>query len=372
VLALVSACSAEDGAAGFDEGAVLAGTAATEPDVTPGGSSDASDGSTEGGADAPDDSSGPSVSTSAETSEGSSSGEVSSSGETGGAAACPERGPPPGPAVRRFDVATLHCGADQQECPADDDQCFCLPHFELLNVAPPHFMSTGTDSKKELVWGAGNFQSAYVDDLNANWSAGGQSRADEVVAQAEEDFDCGAPSWFIVNEISAGLWPTDADYREFVVDFATAMDVDHDKNVVIAAPFDSPGNHAADWSALAAHAYVAAEVYLSGKEVNASGNSVAWCEAQYQDAALAYAALGVGIDRLFLVEHFGQTPADKAWGRAGVSVAGWHNAIAARSTAAKSVGFAGFVSYAWSWNLMHESDANRIAFTQTYVAQDLP
>jgi hypothetical protein len=157
-----------------------------------------------------------------------------------------------------------------------------------------------------------------------------------------------------------------------VVDFATAMDVDYDKNVVIAAPFDSPGNHAADWSALADHAWVAAEVYLSGKEVNASGNSVAWCAAQYEDAALAYGALGVSLDRLFLVEHFGQTTAEKSWGRAGVSTAGWHNAIEARSQAAASVGFAGFVSYAWSWNLMHESEANRVAFMQTYVAQDLP
>jgi hypothetical protein len=111
---------------------------------------------------------------------------------------------------------------------------------------------------------------------------------------------------------------------------------------------------------------------LSGEEVNASGNSVAWCEAQYLDAVAAYGALGVGLDRLFLVEHFGQTTPDKSWGRAGVSVAGWHNAIEARSTAAAAVGFAGFVSYAWSWNLMHESDANRIGFMQTYAAQELP
>ena len=92
----------------------------------------------------------------------------------------------------------------------------------------------------------------------------------------------------------------------------------------------------------------------------------------YQETIDAYDALGVGLDRLFLIEHFGQTTADKSWGRAGVSVAGWHNAIEARSAAAQAVGFAGFISYAWSWNLMHETDENRLAFEATYVAQSLP
>jgi len=175
-----------------------------------------------------------------------------------------------------------------------------------------------------------------------------------------------------VNEISASQWPDNPEYRAFVIDFATAMDVDHGKSVVIAAPFSGPGNHAADWSALADHAYVGAEVYLSGKAINQSGNSVSWCRTQYQDAVDAYGALGVPLSRLFLVEHFGQTTPDKTWGRAGVSAAGWHNAIEARSQASHDIDFAGYVSYAWSWNLMHETDENRLAFQATYVAQTLP
>lgn len=291
---------------------------------------------------------------------------ASSTGDPG----CPDNGPPPGPALRRFDVATLNCPAEP--CPAEQDQCLCPLDFAGLNVGPAHFMATGTDNNKELVWGAGNFQAMYVDDLNTDWQAGGAARADALIASAAAKFPCGAPEWFIVNEISAGQWPDNADYRQFVVDFATAMKDVHGKTVVIAAPFAKPGKNAASWQALAKKAFIGAEIYLSGKEINASGNSVAWCKSQYQAGVDAYAALGVPAERLFLVEHFGQTTADKSWGRAGVSVAGWHNAIKARAEAAAQLGLPGFVSYAWSWNLMHAGDADRLDFMATYAAQDLP
>jgi hypothetical protein len=306
-----------------------------------------------------------------ETSDGTSTSESSSSTGTF-ERTCPDHGPPPGPAVRKFDVVTLSCAMDQLECPSEDDQCFCQPHFDALDVAPPHFLATSTDNNKAAVWAAGNFQAAYVDDLNTDWEDGGQARADAMIASIDAGFECGAPEWYIVNEISASQWPDNATYRQFVIDFAIAMDVDYGKSVVIAAPFSGPANHPADWAALADHAYVGAEVYLSGADVNASGNSVAWCLEQYQGAVDAYGALGVPLSRLFLFEHFGQTTPDKNWGRSGVSVAGWHNAIEARAAAADMIDFAGFVSYAWSWNLMHETDENRLAFMETYVALPLP
>lgn len=295
----------------------------------------------------------------------------SEAGGTTGEPTCPPGDGPPGPAIRKFDVVTFSCGM-MAGCPSDDDQCFCSDHFDALDVDPAHYLATGTDAHKAQVWAGGNFQAVYVDDLNTGWRSGGQARADDVMMKAQTDFDCGVPQWFVVNEISAGAWPDDADYRAFVIDFATAMDVDYDKQLVIAAPFDGPGAHAGDWAALAEHAFIAAEAYLSGHEVNMNGNSVSWCVDRYQETIDAYDALGVGLDRLFLIEHFGQTTADKSWGRAGVSVAGWHNAIEARSAAAQAVGFAGFISYAWSWNLMHETDENRLAFEATYVAQSLP
>jgi hypothetical protein len=307
--------------------------------------------------------------------EGSSSGggedNGSEAGGTTGEPQCPAGDGPPGPAMRKFDVVTFSCGM-MAGCPADDDQCFCSDHFDALDVGPAHYLATGTDAHKAQVWAGGNFQAVYVDDLNTGWHGGGQARADAIMTKAETDFDCGVPQWFVVNEISAGAWPDDADYRAFVIDFATAMDLDYDKQVVIAAPFDGPGAHASDWAALAEHAFVAAEAYLSGHEINMNGNSVSWCTDRYQETIDAYDALGVGLDRLFLIEHFGQTTADKGWGRAGVSVAGWHNAIEARAAAAGALGFAGFISYAWSWNLMHETDENRLAFEATYVAQPLP
>ncbi len=113
-------------------------------------------------------------------------------------------------------------------------------------------------------------------------------------------------------------------------------------------------------------------MYLSGKEVNANGNSVSWCQTQYQAAVSAYGALGVPKNRLFLFEHFANTDASVGYGRGGVSVAGWHNAIKARAIAAKNVGFAGFVSYAWGGNAMHAPEADRLAFMDTYNQQQLP
>lgn len=313
------------------------------------------------------------ASTSTSESSSSTGGEDNGSEEVGtsGEPICPEGEGPPGPAVRKFDVATLACGM-MDVCDADDDQCFCAPHFDALNVGPSHYMAVGTDMHKADVWAAGNFQAVYVNDLNTDWNDGGQARADTLMADVELAFDCGVPEWFIVNEISAGTWPDNDEYRQFVIDFATAMDIDYGKSVVIAAPFGAPGSNGADWAALAEHAFIAAEQYLSGHEINMNGNSVAWCTDRYQETIDAYAARGVGLDRLFLVEHFGQTTPDKTWGRAGVSAAGWHNAIAARSQAAHSLGFAGFISYAWSWNLMHAPDDDRLAFEQTYALQSLP
>ena len=199
----------------------------------------------------------------------------------------------------------------------------------------------------------GNGQAAYVDDLNTNWTAGGASRANDVMASAKKLFSCGVPKWFIVNEVSAGLWPGNATYRDFVVEFAKTLSGTHGRTVVVTAPFDKPGKNGAWWSALAKHAFVGAQVYLSGKEVNAQGNSVSWCQSQYQASIDAYANRGVAKNRLFIFEHFGNTLPNVGWGRAGVSSSGWHNAIKARAQALKNLKLTGFVSYGWGGNDMH-------------------
>jgi hypothetical protein len=292
-------------------------------------------------------------------------------GTGGGGTECPTNGPPKGPANRRFDIATLSCSTGGA-CTGAEDKCFCQPDFDVLNGVPSHFLGLGTDKQKPNVWAKGNFQAVYVDDLNTNWEAGGAARALNVMATAQQNFPCGVPSWVIVNEISAGLWPSNASYRDYVVAFAKSLHVDHGRTVVIAAPFDGPGANGAWWSQLQEHAFVGAEVYLSGKEVNASGNSVSWCKAQYQSAIKAYAAVGVPKSRLFLFEHFGNSAADKGWGRAGVSVAGWKNAIDARAQAIGQLGFAGFVSYGWGGNEMHAPEEDRLDFAAVYAAGQVP
>lgn len=292
-------------------------------------------------------------------------------GTTGAIEPCPPFDPPPQLALK-FDVATFQCAEGIVSCDADVDKCWCQNLFDALDVGPPHYMAMGSDDHRNEILGAGNELAVYVDDLNTNWMDGAEARAADVIADAEANFQCGVPTWFVLNEISAGTWPGNASYRQFVVDFATEMDLVWGKNVLIASPFSAPGANAASWAALAEHAWIGVESYLSGQEINATGNQVVWCEQQYQTSKDAYTSKGVPEDRLVLFEHFGGTLTDTGWGRSGVSDAGWINAIEARSAAAASVGFAGFASYAWSSNLIHEDEAARISFIDTYVAQPLP
>lgn len=354
-----------------------------------GGSNGAGAGTSSGGASSGGTSSGGTAG-GGSSSGGSSSGGVAGAGyggEIGGAggeelggsgggagdvgSACPTNGPPPGPANKRFDIATLSCSSGGS-CSGAEDKCFCQQDFDVLNGVPSHFLGLGSDKQKPNVWDKGNFQAVYVDDLNTDWPSGGAARAAAVMAEAQQNFPCGVPSWVIVNEISASLWPSNASYRDYVVAFAKSLHVDHGRSVVIAAPFDGPGANGAWWSQLQQYAYVGAEVYLSGKEVNASGNSVAWCKQQYQNAIDAYASVGVPKSRLFLFEHFGNSAADKGWGRAGVSVAGWKNAIHARAQAIGQLGFAGFVSYGWGGNEMHAPESDRLDFMAVYAAGTVP
>jgi hypothetical protein len=289
----------------------------------------------------------------------------------GGGSACPTNGPPPGPAVRRFDVATLNCGS-AGTCTGNEDKCFCAPDFDALDVSPAHFMGVSTDNHKAKIWGAGNFQAVYVDDLNTNWQVGGAARAQAIMATAQSNFPCGVPEFFILNEISAGTWPGNATYRQFVIDVAQSLKNTYGKTPIVASPFPNPGANGASWTELAKHAFIGIEVYLSGKEINANGNSVTWCQTQYQSSITSYANRGVAKNRLYLFEHFANTDSTVGWGRAGVSVAGWKNAITARSKAIKNLAFPGFVSYGWGGNAMHAPEADRLAFMALYNQQNLP
>ena len=304
---------------------------------------------------------------------------------TGGACV----GSPPGPAALRFDVATTQCDASYAGCtigastyphccpttvPGDPtNKCFCDAEFAHLNAGASHFLAVGTEQHRGDLWAAGNFQAVYVDTLNDMYPAStGDAKADAVITAATASFASGVPKWFIVNEISKSLWPSDAVYRQYVRSFAARMAQTYSKSVVVASPFPAPAANAVDWTALAGNAYVAVEVQLTGKEVNGNANSVSYCKAQFQASATAYAGVGVSLARLMLVDSYADSAAATGFGRQGVSMAGWTNAIAARAQGAHEVGFAGYVSYAWANNEMADTPATRTGFEDSYLANPLP
>lgn len=277
-------------------------------------------------------------------------------------------------ADRRFDIVTF-C------CPCSPDDHLCQSQFDKLNwktnASRPngHFLAMGSDAHRTEIKTNGNFLAAYHNTLNDNWSTmTGAQKADEIENYIVGNFTSSGvkPTWVVLNEISAGNWPASQTYRTWVGDVCQRLKNTYNHEVIICAPFGNPGANNADWQRVASYAYIGVEKYLSGQDINASGNSVSWCQTQYQNSKNAYIARGVPTAKIYLVEHFGQTVSNTGWGRSGVSYAGWDNAINARSTAAKNVGFAGFVSFAWGKNAMLASDADLIHFEQTYTAKTLP
>jgi hypothetical protein len=82
----------------------------------------------------------------------------------------------------------------------------------------------------------------------------------------------------------------------------------------------------------------------------------------------------VPTNKLFLVEHFGHTQQGerRTWGRCGVPIADWLDALHARSTAAREVSFSGYVSFAWMYNQMRTRPDDLLRCCDTYHAAHLP
>ncbi len=254
---------------------------------------------------------------------------------------------------------------------------FQQAQFDALNFVldQPHFLAVPNDNHRTEIWNAGNYEAYWFDGFNNGWGTySGSAWADQIEATCSANFANQGynPQWFILNEISAGTWPNNQSYRTWVHDVVHRLHNTYGHEVILCSPFATPGANNADWQAVAADAYIGAECYLSGQEVNASGNSVSWCQSQYQATKNAYLNRGVGSTRIMLVEHYAQTVTNTGWGRSGVSYAGWDNAINARSTAAKNVGFAGHVSYYWKGNDMCTSSTDLVHFINTYAAKSLP
>jgi hypothetical protein len=273
-------------------------------------------------------------------------------------------------ADRRFDVVTF-C------CPCYPDDHLCQSQFDHLNWVSTngHFLAMGSDAHRPEVNANGNFLSAYINDLNTGYgSVTGATRADQIRNQIVANYTSNGvtPSWVVLNEISAGLWPDTSAYRAWVIAVCNRLKNTYGHTVIVCSPFPNPGQNNADWTSLSNYAYIGVERYLSGQEVNANGNSVTWCQNLYQSSKDSYIARGVPSSKIYLVEHFGQTVSNTGWGRSGCSYGGWDNAINVRSTAAHNVGFAGFLSYAWAKNAMLTSDVDLLHFEDTYRAKTLP
>jgi hypothetical protein len=271
----------------------------------------------------------------------------------------------------RFDIGTLCCNCTSSQ------QTFCEEHFQHLNYTGlrGHYVAMGTDDYRSQIEANGNVLAVYHNDLNTLYTQKTpKQKALEIQQYVQDRFTAhGAPpQWVILNEISAGLWPSNAVYRTWVGDVVTSLHTDLGFKVIIASPFSNPGAHSADWQRVATQAYVGIENYLSGEEVINNGNSVSWCQSQYQSSKTSYMNLGVPASQLYLFENFGQTESGTGWGRAGVSSTDWISVIQTRSYAIQNVGFAGFCSYAWGGNPLGTSQSDMLDFEDTYSSQALP
>ena len=279
-------------------------------------------------------------------------------------------------AARRFDVCTWQTSAD---C-TPNSKHFLQAQLDELNwvSANGHFIAMPSATHRDEINANGNFMAVYYNDLDSDYyNAGltGAQEADAVESYIYTNFDAispgSHPQWVILNEIP-GAWPDSQSCRTWVVNVVQRLHQTYGHAVIVASRWPNPVQNGSDWQAVAANGYIAIENYLSGAEVNASGNSVSYCQNIYQSSINSYVARGVSASKLYLIEHFGQTLSGSGFGRAGVSSAGWDNAINARITAAHNCGFAGFVSYGWSGNDMGTCESWLVHYEDTYNNKTLP
>jgi len=271
----------------------------------------------------------------------------------------------------RFDIGTYDC------TPIGSDNHFCQTELDHLNFVTTngHLIGMGNDAHRTEINANGNFLVAYYNNLSGLY---GTYDGNQAAAQIENYIVANYTAtgtktlWVVINEISGSLWPSSQAYRDWVRTAMYQLHVTYGQKIILFAPFPQLTGNDTDWAALSGNVYVAAENYLSGAEVNGSGNSVSWCQAQYQTTMNTYTAHGVPRAQLFLAEDYAQTVAGTGWGRAGVSYAGWDNAITTRATALHNIGFAGVVGYGWGWDGMHVSDADMTHFEDTYASKVLP
>jgi autotransporter-associated beta strand protein len=290
-------------------------------------------------------------------------------------------------AAPAMDMHFDYTSFDNPNTPGADPH-FGQSQFNVLNYPSinGNFMLTSTDTHRPEMVANGNDLSEFYNNFLADYNT--QFRSNSVDATAEatainqytlqhSTTNGPRPQWLVLNEISAILWqqspgaPSASTYRQWVVDCVTKLHDTYGYTVVTYAPFATVGTgNAASWQAVAAKSYIGIENYLSGPEVMAGGTDyasrVAWAQSQYQASVNSYQSVGVSKTLLFTSEHFGQTTADKTFGRAGISAADWDSVIQIRQDAIYNVGFAGFLGYSWGSNSMGISEAEQIEHEYYY------
>jgi len=301
----------------------------------------------------------------------------------------------------RFDVVWM---TQQPQLSFGDEQLAGLNEV----AAPGHYLVMPTAQRLETVQQNGNEICPYVNDFNGEqgYVAAGdhtagvffgrtaEQRAAEIVEWYEQHWwvapgGAGKPvprtgpppqgSWIFLNELSRGAWTTYPDYPAWVTAIVAALGQAGFRPVLF-SPFTDAVHHpnAEAWAGLAQQAFIAVESYLAGSAIaqQPPDTRVGWCATRYRAMLATYANVGVGADRIFLGEHFGQTLAGVARGRGGVSPEDWTSAINARSMAARQLKaeglFAGYATYAWGYNQMNETLENLLAFQSAYTASRLP
>jgi autotransporter-associated beta strand protein len=186
------------------------------------------------------------------------------------------------------------------------------------------------------------------------------------------------PDWLILNEISPSLWqqnpgaPSLNAFRTWAIDVVTRLTDEYGYKVIMLSPYQELGTtaNAASWQALANKAYIGIEAYLDGDEVWSNGSTyaqrVAYAQGQYQAAKDSYLDVGVPADKLFVIEHVGNTVDDTNWGRGGIDADLWDQVLMIRQDAIYNVDFAGFLTYAWGGNNMNITEAEQIQHEYYY------
>jgi autotransporter-associated beta strand protein len=255
---------------------------------------------------------------------------------------------------------------------------FGQAQFNVLNYASinGNYMNTSTDTHRPEMTANNNalaeFYNFLQDRYNEQATKDGFAAADKIDAYtvANSTHNGPKPNWIVLNEMSTGLWPSSATYRQWVIDVATKLHDTYGYNVVTYTTFAGAPGNGADFKALAAKSYIGVENYLSGKEIMNHGTDyasrVAWAQAQYEWSQTVYSNLGISQDRLFLGEHFGNTDSTAGWGRGGISASDWDTVIQIRQDAIYNANYAGFLAYGWGANGMGASEAEQLQHEYYY------